>query len=302
MQRDLSVAPQLLLTHQPNTSSTSIDLSISSPSSSPSGAGVHTSATSLQQLPHPQEVLAERQSSIAPTSTTPGNSASHPTAATASATTHATPTNTAATPSTGPPGSAVAFNYLLAASWHPKSRNPKQASTSLSARSSSSGSEGSDNDNDGDEEEENKTKWWKQKLRAGKVDAGEDAFFHVSTPSRVALGVADGVGGWSEVSLAKQHKVNLYLLSVSASPFFYADMRAYNNSGVPPAVSLSVLCGEEAKSMDGTNPLVFNPCGCTSIIVQRKTGDKRRLSIDLFTKAYNEERKGGARALLFPGE
>ncbi|KAF9363249.1 Protein phosphatase PTC7 [Mortierella sp. NVP85] len=200
MQRYLSVAPQLLLTHQPNTSSTSIDLSISSSSSSPSGAGVHTSATSLQQLPHPQEVLAEKQSSIVPTSTTPANSASHPTAATASATTHATPTNTAATPSTGPPGSTVAFNYLLAASWHPKSRNPKRASTSLSARSSSSGSEGSDNDND-DDEEENKTKWWKQKLRAGKVDAGEDAFFHVSTPSRVALGVADGVGGWSEVGV-----------------------------------------------------------------------------------------------------
>ncbi|KAG0335946.1 Protein phosphatase PTC7 [Podila humilis] len=35
-------------------------------------------------------------------------------------------------------------------------------------------------------------------MPAGKVDAGEDAFFHVSTPSRVALGVADGVGGWSE--------------------------------------------------------------------------------------------------------
>ncbi|ORX94118.1 hypothetical protein K493DRAFT_195118, partial [Basidiobolus meristosporus CBS 931.73] len=35
----------------------------------------------------------------------------------------------------------------------------------------------------------------------GKVDAGEDAFFECFTPKRVVLGVADGVGGWTEVSV-----------------------------------------------------------------------------------------------------
>ncbi|KAG0220770.1 Protein phosphatase PTC7 [Mortierella sp. GBA43] len=62
------------------------------------------------------------------------------------------------------------------------------------------GSEDTDTESENEDDARN-TKWWKQKLRAGKVDAGEDAFFHVSTPSRVALGVADGVGGWSEVGV-----------------------------------------------------------------------------------------------------
>jgi len=85
---------------------------------------------------------------------------------------------------------AIAFNYLLAASWHPKSR--QRTSQLLQDRHS--------------EENAERTRRWKQKLQAahphpGKVDAGEDAFFHVSTPSRVALGVADGVGGWSELGV-----------------------------------------------------------------------------------------------------
>ncbi|KAG0337264.1 hypothetical protein BG004_007713, partial [Podila humilis] len=85
------------------------------------------------------------------------------------------------------PSGGVSFNYLLAASWHPKSRQRKSEAMTTSA-----GNEGDD---------DSRTQWWKKKLRIGKVDAGEDAFFHVSTPSRVALGVADGVGGWSEVGV-----------------------------------------------------------------------------------------------------
>ena len=37
-------------------------------------------------------------------------------------------------------------------------------------------------------------------LSAKKVNAGEDALFHVDAVDYVSLGVADGVGGWSEVS------------------------------------------------------------------------------------------------------
>ncbi|KAF9427364.1 Protein phosphatase PTC7 [Podila epigama] len=90
--------------------------------------------------------------------------------------------------STSPSPSAVAFNYLLAASWHPKTR--RKSHHAMTTRHS-----------DGSEDEESNVEWWKQKLRPGKVDAGEDAFFHVSTPRRVALGVADGVGGWAEVGV-----------------------------------------------------------------------------------------------------
>lgn len=95
---------------------------------------------------------------------------------------------------------AITFNYLLAASWHPKTRQRQQQQQQQQQQVQ--------------EQQENaanaeRTMRWKQKLRAvhphnqpfsGNVDAGEDAFFHVSTPSRVALGVADGVGGWAEVS------------------------------------------------------------------------------------------------------
>ncbi|KAI8353924.1 hypothetical protein B0O80DRAFT_65856 [Mortierella sp. GBAus27b] len=94
---------------------------------------------------------------------------------------------------------AIKFNYLLAASWHPKSRQRQQQQQQQQEQEDLANAE--------------RTMRWKQKLRAahpshhhhhrsypGNVDAGEDAFFHVSTPSRVALGVADGVGGWAEVS------------------------------------------------------------------------------------------------------
>ncbi|KAG0248856.1 Protein phosphatase PTC7, partial [Mortierella polycephala] len=170
MQRFLSVAPQLLLT-QSNGSTGSLDLS-ASPASQ-----VHTSATAKQQQHQHQESLSEK-------SHLPSASSAASSVAGAS---NASPAPTAAGVLAG---SQVSFNYLLAASWHPKSRQRKR-SAALSSLGSSSD----------DEEGEGKTQWWKQKLRAGKVDAGEDAFFHVSTPSRVALGVADGVGGWSEVGV-----------------------------------------------------------------------------------------------------
>lgn len=67
------------------------------------------------------------------------------------------------------------FNYLIAASWHPKR---KRAINTIAGHP-----------------------WWKERLRPGKVDAGEDAFFHVVTNNGVALGVADGVGGWSQMGV-----------------------------------------------------------------------------------------------------
>ncbi|KAG0328639.1 hypothetical protein BGZ99_004909 [Dissophora globulifera] len=87
----------------------------------------------------------------------------------------------------------IAFNYLLAASWHPKSRQRQQQQQQQQQ-----------DDLEDAKANAERTLRWKQKLRAahpGRVDAGEDAFFHVSTPSRVALGVADGVGGWSEMGV-----------------------------------------------------------------------------------------------------
>lgn len=64
------------------------------------------------------------------------------------------------------------FEFITAASWHPKYRKDK---AQLSVP------------------------YWKH-IQVGKVDAGEDAFFHTSTPKGLALGVADGVGGWADVS------------------------------------------------------------------------------------------------------
>ncbi|KAF8924235.1 hypothetical protein BGZ58_002010, partial [Dissophora ornata] len=105
--------------------------------------------------------------------------------------------------------SVIAYNYLLAASWHPKSRQ-RQPQLLLQQQQQQQQQDMEDAAN------AERTLRWKQKLRAvhpqaqqaqqaqthpGRVDAGEDAFFHVSTPSRVALGVADGVGGWSEMGV-----------------------------------------------------------------------------------------------------
>ncbi|KAH7049688.1 phosphatase 2C-like domain-containing protein [Linnemannia elongata] len=205
MHRYITAAPQLLLTNTTTTSSSSsLDSVLPALAVAPgttSVAGIHTSAVSLQQHQQQSQVhnqvlqqdqqapLSDKQAPIDATTGTSTSSTASVTSATSSA--------AASSPSTvQTPGSQIAFNYLLAASWHPKSRHRK-ASSALSASGSSSSSASSSED----ENDESKTKWWKQKLRAGKVDAGEDAFFHVSTPSRVALGVADGVGGWSEVGV-----------------------------------------------------------------------------------------------------
>jgi len=89
---------------------------------------------------------------------------------------------------------AVAFNYLLAASWHPKSRSrtKEQQQTPLGSAINNC-EKGLGNGHT------LRFADMRDRPFPGKVDAGEDAFFHISTPSRVALGVADGVGGWSEV-------------------------------------------------------------------------------------------------------
>jgi len=39
-----------------------------------------------------------------------------------------------------------------------------------------------------------------EQLESETVDAGQDAFFHVSTDYGIIQGVADGVGSWGEVS------------------------------------------------------------------------------------------------------
>ncbi|KAF9550559.1 Protein phosphatase PTC7 [Mortierella hygrophila] len=194
MHRYITAAPQLLLTNTTTTSSSpnSVLPAVAVAPGTTSVAGIHTSSVSLQQHQlHNQVLLQDQQAPLsdkqALTDATTGASISS--IATGAS---ATSTATASSPSTvQTPGSQIAFNYLLAASWHPKSRHRK-ASSALSASSSSASSS---------EDDESGAQWWKQKMRAGKVDAGEDAFFHVSTPSRVALGVADGVGGWSEVGV-----------------------------------------------------------------------------------------------------
>lgn len=77
-------------------------------------------------------------------------------------------------PQSNPNGS---YNYVVAASWHPKNRNTRKSKDSAE-----------------------KIPYWKRK-QVGKVDAGEDAFFHTNTRKGLAVGVADGVGGWAEVGV-----------------------------------------------------------------------------------------------------
>lgn len=164
MQRYISVAPQLLLTSSNNSSH-----SAARALSTTHIESLHTA--SVQQQQHQQhQTQPSLQDQEALQKSVPESSST------------SSPSPSGSTATSSPSG--VTFNYLLAASWHPKSRQRKSHAMTTNASSS---------------DEEGKTKWWKQKLRIGKVDAGEDAFFHVSTPSRVALGVADGVGGWSEV-------------------------------------------------------------------------------------------------------
>lgn len=68
------------------------------------------------------------------------------------------------------------FQFVAHAAWHPKNRNARQRQT------------------------EDKIPYWKRS-KVGKVDAGEDAFFHTNTPYGMALGVADGVGGWADAGV-----------------------------------------------------------------------------------------------------
>lgn len=68
------------------------------------------------------------------------------------------------------------FQFVAHAAWHPKNRHPRQKQT------------------------ERKLPYWKRN-KVGNVDAGEDAFFHTCTPYGMALGVADGVGGWAEAGV-----------------------------------------------------------------------------------------------------
>ncbi|CAO3640348.1 unnamed protein product [Mucor hiemalis] len=68
------------------------------------------------------------------------------------------------------------FQFVAYAAWHPKTR--QKAPTS-----------------------QKKVPYWKEDQKAGKVDAGEDAFFQTNTPEGLAIGVADGVGGWSLVGV-----------------------------------------------------------------------------------------------------
>ncbi|KAI8994768.1 phosphatase 2C-like domain-containing protein [Pilobolus umbonatus] len=71
--------------------------------------------------------------------------------------------------------SAESFQFVAYAAWHPKTREKSEPKKELP--------------------------YWKQQQKPGKVDAGEDAFFKTSTPTGLALGVADGVGGWGLVGV-----------------------------------------------------------------------------------------------------
>lgn len=192
MQRFITISPQLLLTIGGSSTLTlTKNPGPPSPSSTTYGAPTTSSTSSASHQVH---TLAPLQAdvllhSLLP-SPPPSPSPVHVPTSTTSDTQSSTPTTTSP--------SSVAYNYMLAASWSPKSRR-RVTPTQF--------------ERDGEDE------WWRKpthttttapgtpglpssttKRRTGKVDAGEDAFFHVSTPSRVALGVADGVGGWSEVS------------------------------------------------------------------------------------------------------
>lgn len=77
-----------------------------------------------------------------------------------------------------------AFNFFAYAAWHPKNRSNRRRRS----------------DNNNNNQNNHRIPYWKQG-KVGKVDAGEDAFFQTCTPSGLALGVADGVGGWADVGV-----------------------------------------------------------------------------------------------------
>ncbi|KAI7831373.1 phosphatase 2C-like domain-containing protein [Gamsiella multidivaricata] len=212
MHRYLFLAPQLLLTSSPaglpNSTPTLVSLdggvavaqasspSSSTCSSSSSSCQLHTSAATASlaqvQAQLAQEILLPLELHT-PSSSFNGTATADTTATTAK------DVSSVNSPSTVT-RNAIAYNYLLAASWHPKSRHRPQAQA-LQHQQDQLQQQRQDLE---DAAKAERTLRWKQKLRAahpGKVDAGEDAFFHVSTPSRVALGVADGVGGWSEMGV-----------------------------------------------------------------------------------------------------
>ncbi|RCH78281.1 hypothetical protein CU098_000463, partial [Rhizopus stolonifer] len=67
------------------------------------------------------------------------------------------------------------FQFIAYAAWHPKTRQKPVS--------------------------QKKVPYWKEHQKPGKVDAGEDAFFQTNTPEGLAIGVADGVGGWGLVGV-----------------------------------------------------------------------------------------------------
>ncbi|KAL1929222.1 hypothetical protein VTP01DRAFT_2281 [Rhizomucor pusillus] len=75
-----------------------------------------------------------------------------------------------------PPAPVDCFQFVAHAAWHPKNRHPRQRQS------------------------QDKVPYWKRS-KVGNVDAGEDAFFHTYTPYGMALGVADGVGGWADAGV-----------------------------------------------------------------------------------------------------
>ncbi|KAF9363299.1 hypothetical protein BGX34_004434 [Mortierella sp. NVP85] len=196
MHRYLFPASQLLLTTTKTSdgvaNNTSKDANVTAASTAPGASGsreVHTSSTASMSQPQlAQDPLLS--SDLYSTKNLPLDY-DHPYGSSSPAATAPETTAPSTTPSLASEN-AITFNYLLAASWHPKSRQRKQQQEQEDVANAE------------------RTMRWKQKLRAahppsrpysGNVDAGEDAFFHVSTPSRVALGVADGVGGWAEMGV-----------------------------------------------------------------------------------------------------
>ncbi|KAG0056215.1 hypothetical protein BGZ89_002177 [Linnemannia elongata] len=209
MQRYLSIAPQYLLTPASGSSTTSsqgistptlVALDRSATNSTQSSCQLHTSTTAtataaaLLQHQSPPPLLAH---DILLPPDLFGTSTLSSSVSSSSSDTNASEVipQTVATPTSH---NAIAYNYLLAASWHPKSRQRQQQQQQVQQVQKAQA--------DAEAANTARTLLWKEKLKAahphpGKVDAGEDAFFHVSTRSRVALGVADGVGGWSELGV-----------------------------------------------------------------------------------------------------
>ncbi|KAG9069790.1 hypothetical protein KI688_009115 [Linnemannia hyalina] len=244
MQRYLSIAPQYLLTpassSQGISTPTLVALDGSATNSTQSLCQLHTSttatataATLLQHQPPPpllaHDVLLPPDLFGTSTLASPASSSSDTTASEVIPQAVATPTPAS--------HNAIAYNYLLAASWHPKSRQRQQQQQVQQVQKAQADAEAANTA---------RTLLWKEKLKAahphpGKVDAGEDAFFHVSTRSRVALGVADGVGGWSE-------------LGVDPALFSWALMNNAENIArltdcVPPEIDLPTA-GSERSILD----------------------------------------------------